>query len=151
MTAILTTSIVCITPATLQNYWMLNIQFASFWASPAYFSGFSSFILELIRVPGPIVAGGAGGTGSGADVCYDAIYAACHHLITSLIRSCHLRRSQWNMSDLVIQVLISKLRNCRYISLYYKTRITCNSSKRIQTLLKPVESLQQASVTWQRF
>ena len=48
-------------PATLQNYWMLNVQFASFWASPSYFSGFFSFMFEPVNVPGPVTAGGAGG------------------------------------------------------------------------------------------
>ena len=51
VTAILTTSVVCVTPATSQNCWTLNVQLANFCASPSYFSGFSNFILELVRVP----------------------------------------------------------------------------------------------------
>ena len=49
-------------------------------------------MLELVKVPGPIVAGGAGGdggaggAGGGAYVCCAAVYAACHHLTTLLIK-----------------------------------------------------------------
>ena len=68
VTAILTISMVCVTPTTLQNCWTLNVQFVSFWASPSYFSGFSNFIFEPVNVPGPIVAG-AGGAGGGVYVC----------------------------------------------------------------------------------
>ena len=42
---------------------MLNVQFASFWALPSYFSGFSNFIFEPVNFPGPVAAG-AGGAGS---------------------------------------------------------------------------------------
>ena len=69
---------------------MLNIQFASFWALPSDLSGFSSFILEPVNVPGPFAAGtggagGAGGAGGGA--CCAAVYIACQCFTTSSIRS----------------------------------------------------------------
>ena len=86
MTAILTILVGCVTPATSQNYWTLNVQLASFVASPSNFSGLSSLILEPVNVPGPTAAGaGAGGAGGGA--CYAAVYAACHRLTTSSMRS----------------------------------------------------------------
>ena len=47
-------------------------------------------MLELVRVPGPAAAGGAvggGGSGGGAYICCAAVYAACHRLITLLIKS----------------------------------------------------------------
>ena len=74
--------------ATLQNWGMLDIQFASFWALPSYFSGFSNSLFEPVNVPGPIVAGGAGGAGgTGGCVCYAAIYAACQRFTTLSMRS----------------------------------------------------------------
>ena len=67
VTAILTILVSYVTPTTSQNYWTLNVQFASFWASPSNFSGISSFILDPVNVPGPVAAGaGAGGAGGGA-------------------------------------------------------------------------------------
>ena len=51
-----------------------------------YISGFFRLILELVRVPGPIAAGGAGGIGE-AYICCAAMYVACHHLTTLLIKS----------------------------------------------------------------
>ena len=46
-------------------------------------------MFEPVNVPGPIAAGagagGAGGAGGGA--CCAAMYAACHRLTTSSIRS----------------------------------------------------------------
>ena len=42
-------------------------------------------ILELVKVPGPVAAGGAGAAGGSA--CFAAIYAACHRFTTLLIRS----------------------------------------------------------------
>ena len=86
VTAILTISVGYVTPATSQNCWMLNVQFASFWVLPSYFSSFCNFILEPVNVPGPIAAGGAGGA-SGGCVCYAAGYAACRHFTTSSMRS----------------------------------------------------------------
>ena len=50
-----------------------------------YFSGFFNLMLELAKVPGPVVAGGAGGAGGGA--CCAAIYTACQCSITLLMRS----------------------------------------------------------------
>ena len=44
-------------------------------------------MLKLVRVPGPVAVGSAGGASGGAYVCCAAIYTACHHLTTSLIRS----------------------------------------------------------------
>ena len=86
MTAILTILVGCIMPATLQNCWTLNVQLASFVASPSNFSGLSNLIFEPVNVPGPVAAGaGAGGAGGGA--CYAAVYAACHHLTTLSIKS----------------------------------------------------------------
>ena len=86
VTAILTISVGCITPATSQNCWTLNVQLASFWASPSNFSGVTNFIFDPVNVPGPVAAGaGAGGAGGGA-YCV-AVYAACHRLNTSSIRS----------------------------------------------------------------
>ena len=86
MTAILIISVVCVTPATLQNCWTLNVQLASFLASPSNFSGLSSLIFGPVSVPGPVATGaGAGGAGGGA--CYAAVYAACHRLTTSSMRS----------------------------------------------------------------
>ena len=43
-------------------------------------------MLELVRVPGPIAAGGAGGAGGGAYIYCAAVYAACHCLTTLSIR-----------------------------------------------------------------
>ena len=64
---------------------MLNVQLASFVASPSNFSGLSNLIFELVSVPGPTAAGaGAGGTGGA--YCA-AVYAACHRLTTSSIKS----------------------------------------------------------------
>ena len=86
MTAILTILVSCVTPATSQNYWTLNVQLASFVASPSNFSGLSNLIFEPVNVPGPVAAGaGAGGAGGGA--CCAAVYAACHRLTTSSIKS----------------------------------------------------------------
>ena len=86
VTAILTILVGCVTPATSQNCWMLNVQLASFVASPSNFSGLSNLIFEPVNVPGPVAAGaGAGGAGGGA--CCAAIYAACHCLTTSSIKS----------------------------------------------------------------
>ena len=86
VTAILTISMVCVTPATSQNCWMLNVQLASFVASPSNFSGSSNLIFEPVSVPGPVATGaGAGGAGGGA--CCAAVYAACHRLTTSAMRS----------------------------------------------------------------
>ena len=65
---------------------MLNVQFAGFWASPSYFSGFSNFILELVNVSGPVTAGVTGGAGGGY-VCCAAVYAACHRFTTLSMRS----------------------------------------------------------------
>ena len=43
-------------------------------------------MFDPFNVPGPIAAGaGAGGAGGGA--CYAAMYAACHRLTTSSMRS----------------------------------------------------------------
>ena len=52
-------------------------------------------MLGLVKVPGPVEAGGAGGTGgaggdgggTGVCVCYAAVYTACHRFMTSSIRS----------------------------------------------------------------
>ena len=67
----------------------MNVQLASFVASPSNFSGLSNLILEPVRVPGPTAAGtGAGGAGGvGGGTCYAAVYAACHRLTTSSIKS----------------------------------------------------------------
>ena len=82
----MTISVVCVTPATLQNCWTLNVQLASFVASPSNFSGLSNLLFEPVNVPGPVAAGaGAGGAGGGA--CYAAVYAACHCFTTSSIKS----------------------------------------------------------------
>ena len=86
VTAILTISVVCVTLATSQNCWMLNVQLASFVASPSNFSGLSNLIFEPVKVPGPVAAAaGAGGADGGA--CCAAVYAACHRLTTSSMRS----------------------------------------------------------------
>ena len=82
VTAILTISVSCVTPATSQNCWTLNVQLASFWASPSNFSGFSNFIFDPVNVPG-LVAAGAGAGGAGGGACYAAVYAACQRLTTS--------------------------------------------------------------------
>ena len=75
-------------PATSQNCWTLNVQLASFWASPSNFSGFSNFIFDPVNVPGPVAAGaGAGAGGVGGGTCCAAVYAACHHFTTSSIKS----------------------------------------------------------------
>ena len=43
-------------------------------------------MFEPVNVPGPVAAGaGSGGAGGGA--CCAAVYAACHRLTTSSIRS----------------------------------------------------------------
>ena len=53
---------------------------------PSNFLGLSNFIFDPVSVPGPVAAGaGAGGAGGGA--CCAAVYAACHRLTTSSIRS----------------------------------------------------------------
>ena len=78
----MTISVVCATPATSENCWTLNVQLVSFVASPSNFSGLSNLIFEPVNVPGPVVAGGAGG-----GACYAAVYAACHRLTTSSMRS----------------------------------------------------------------
>ena len=54
--------------------------------SPSYFSGFSSLILELVRVLAPIAAGGGAAAG-GTCVCFAAVHAACHNLTASSIKS----------------------------------------------------------------
>ena len=86
VTAILTILVGCITPATSQNCWTLNVQLASFVASPSNFSGLPNLIFEPVNVPGPVATGaGAGGAGGGA--CWAAVYAVCHRLTTSSMRS----------------------------------------------------------------
>ena len=88
VTAILTILVGCITPATSQNCWMLNVQLASFVASPSNFSGLSNLILDPVNVPGPVDTGaGAGAGGVGGGTCCAAVYAACHRLTTSSIKS----------------------------------------------------------------
>ena len=49
VTAILTISVGCVTPATSQNCWTLNVQLASFVASPSNFSGLSNLIFEPVK------------------------------------------------------------------------------------------------------
>ena len=84
----MTISVGYVTPATSQNYWTLNVQLANFVASPSNFSGLSNLIFEPVRVPGPVAAGaGAGAGGVGGGTCCAAVYAACHRLTTSSIKS----------------------------------------------------------------
>ena len=67
---------------------MLNIQLASFVASPSNFSGLSNLILDPVNVPGPVDTGaGAGAGGVGGGTCCAAVYAACHRFTTSSIKS----------------------------------------------------------------
>ena len=87
VTAILTISIGCVTPATSQNYWTLNVQLASFVGIPIKLLGFSNLIFEPVNVPGPVLLAGAGAGGAGGGACYAAVYAACHRLTTSSMRS----------------------------------------------------------------
>ena len=57
-------------------------------ASPSNFSGLSNLILDPVNVPGPVDTGAGAGAGSvGGGTCCAAVYAACHRLTTSSIRS----------------------------------------------------------------
>ena len=60
---------------------------------------------------------------------------------------CHLRRTQRNMSDLVVQILIRKLRNVRHIYLQTSTRKLKISSKRTYNSRNQMKAYVQASGT----
>ena len=62
---------------------------------------------------------GAGAGGAGGGACYAAVYATCHCLTTSSIKSFAIES---HMSDLVIQVPIGKLSNVRHIYVQTSTK-----------------------------
>ena len=147
VTAILTILVGYVMPATLQNYWTLNVQLASFEASPSNFSGLSNLIFEPVSVPGP-VAGWCW-----CWWCWWWCLLCCRvrsmppldYLINEVLR--RLRRTQRNMSDLVIQVLIRKLRNIRHICLQTSTKRLEISSNRIYNSRNQMKAYVQASGT----